>query len=226
MMKEKQSPLKLVVGITLGITVLLVALVIVGNMDSESNESTVENHVPIDGQPVLGESEAPVKVVEFGDYKCPACKEWGESIFPQLTDEYVDTEKVAFSYVNVLFHGEESELAALAAESVYQQDPDGYWEFHKALFDEQPSGDHDSEWVTEEKILEVAEDVPNVDTDKLASDIENGAAMNEVNKDTELVNEFDIQLTPTIIVNDTVIEDPFDYEAIQTTIEEELEGNE
>ncbi|MGY0692751.1 DsbA family protein [Virgibacillus sp. FSP13] len=48
---------------------------------------------------------------------------------------------------------------------------------------------------------------------------------NEVNKAAELVNEFNVQLTPTITVNGTMIEDPFDYEAIKNAIDIALEGN-
>lgn len=225
MMKEKHSPFKFAVGITLVITVLLIALVVVGNINSNSNETTALGKQPsIDDQPTLGEPDAPVTVVEFGDFKCPACKAWGKNIFPQLESDYVETGKVTFSFVNVLFHGEESKLASQVAELVYQQNPDAYWEFHKALFNEQPEN-HDSTWVTKEKIVEVAGKVSNIDTEKLETDLENGAAINRVNQDRGLVTEFDVQQTPTIMVNDTMIEDPFDYEAIQKAIEDELEGN-
>eukprot|EP00130_Batrachochytrium_dendrobatidis_P008522 XP_006683397.1 hypothetical protein BATDEDRAFT_28910 [Batrachochytrium dendrobatidis JAM81] len=173
----------------------------------------------------IGDPDAPVTVVEFGDFKCPSCKAWGENIYPQLVSDYVDTGKVKFSFINVLFHGEESELASLAAESVYKQNPDSYWEFHKALFKEQPSENHDSSWVTIEKILEVASGVSGIDTDKLKSDIESNSEIDEVNKDTELVTEFEVQLTPTIMVNETMIEDPFDYEAIKNAIDNALEEN-
>ena len=64
-----------------------------------------------------------------------------------------------------------------------------------------------------------------IDTDQLKSDIESNSGMNEVNKDTELVTEFNVQLTPTIMVNETMIEDPFDYEAIKNAIESALEEN-
>ncbi|MDA6082947.1 thioredoxin domain-containing protein, partial [Escherichia coli] len=77
-------------------------------------------------------------VVEFGDFKCPACKAWGQNIFPKLVEDYVDTGKVKFSYINVLFHGDESKLGSVAAEAVYKQNPDSYWDFNKALFDAHP----------------------------------------------------------------------------------------
>lgn len=225
----KNSLIKIVVIVTLIIVVLIVALFVLNNNTSESEfESNTEEPVgqpPIDGQPTIGDSDAPVTVVEFGDFKCPACKAWGEDVFPRLISDYVDTGEVKFSYINVLFHGEESALASLAAESVYKQNPDSYWDFHEALFAEQPSDDHHSSWVTTDKILEVANGISDIDTEQLELDIENNSVINEVNKDAELVTEFNVQFTPTIMVNETVIEDPFDYEAIKSAIDHALEGN-
>ena len=110
MKKNNNSPFKFVVIITLVVVAIIIALVVINNNNSESDEeTTLDKQPPIDGQPTLGDSDAPVTVVEFGDFKCPACKVWGEDVFPQLVSDYVDTGKVKFSYVNVLFHGEESE---------------------------------------------------------------------------------------------------------------------
>src|SRR5699024_12359868 len=94
-----------------------------------------------------------------------------------------------FSYVNVLFHGEESTLGSLAAESVFKQNPDVYWGFHQALFEEQPNEDHDSLWITDEKIVEIANTIPNIDIEKLKNRIEQQAEIEEKNKDKKEVVE-------------------------------------
>ncbi|ASK61326.1 dihydroneopterin aldolase [Virgibacillus phasianinus] len=225
-MKSKNSLFKILVIITLIIVALIIVFVVVNNNNSDSNQGTTsEKQLSIDGQPTLGEPDAPVTVVEFGDFKCPACKVWGIDILPKLVSDYVETGKVKFAFINVLFHEEESKLGSLAAESVYQQNPDAYWDFHKALFKAQPSENHDSEWITIEKVLEIANGVPNIDTDKLKTTIENNSKMDELNKDTELVTNFDIQVTPTIMVNGMKIEDPYDYDAIKKAIESALEKN-
>ncbi|MEV5117014.1 DsbA family protein [Peribacillus frigoritolerans] len=223
MMKSKNSGMKMAVILTIIILGVLAALVVI---NSETKNTGSEVKVPsIEGQPILGEANAPVTVVEFGDFKCPSCKAWGETIFPRLVSEYVDTGKVKFSYINVLFHGEESKLGSIAAESVLKNFPDAYWDFHKGLFKEQPSQNHDALWINQEKILEVASGVPGIDVDKLKTDIEQQSDLEAVNKDTELVEEFKVQQTPTIIINGIMLEYPFDYEKIKTHIDQELEGN-
>ncbi|URY19239.1 DsbA family protein [Staphylococcus pseudintermedius] len=66
-------------------------------------------------QPTQGKKDSKVLLVEFGDFKCPYCGDFERNIKPKLEKEYIDNNKVEFRYVNVLIHGEESELGAKAS---------------------------------------------------------------------------------------------------------------
>lgn len=211
---------------TLLIFAAIVALVMVLNKDDKNvQENNAVKHPSIENQPTIGDPDAAVSIVEFGDYKCPSCKVWGENIYPQLEKEYIQTGKAKFSYINVLFHGQESILASLASESVFKQDPEAFWSFHKGIFDAQPvSQKHDDQWVTAEKLIEIAEaHAPNIDMKQFEDDITTGGTMEEVKIDEQLVNELNIPFTPTIIINGVMLEDPFNYEAIVSLIEKGLE---
>ncbi|MCM3668973.1 DsbA family protein [Mesobacillus maritimus] len=220
---KNNSFFKMAVILTLIVVTIIAALVLINSKSETKANVSLEKQPPIEGQPVLGDADAPVTVVEFGDYKCPACKSWGDEFLPHLFEEYVNKGKVKFSYINVLFHGEESELGSLAGEAIYKQNPDSYWEFHKKLFSQQPSPDHDSKWITPETINEVAGTISGIDLTQLQKDMQNPSVMAELEKDTKLVEEFKVEKTPTIMVNDTVLENPFDYELIISLIEKELE---
>ncbi|KAB7704372.1 thioredoxin domain-containing protein [Bacillus aerolatus] len=221
---------KKIVISTLVLFAAIIGLVLFLNREKEVtvSETSVKKHPPIENQPTIGETDATVSIVEFGDYKCPSCKAWGETIYPKLVEEYINTGKAKFSYINVLFHGKESTLAALASESVYKQDPEAFWAFHKAVFAAQPaSQNHDDQWVTTEKLVEIAKaHAPNIDLKQLEEDINTQGTIEEVNKDDQLVKDFNVPFTPTIIINGSMLEDPFDYEKIVSLIEKELEGKE
>lgn len=226
-MKQKKG----LVVITLLIVFLVVlSMFLIKNNAVQEKKSTVLNEaIDIDGQPTQGEKSAPVSIVEFGDYKCPSCKQWGETVYPKLRNEFIDTGKVQFSYINVLFHGEESILAAKASESVYRQDKKAFWTFHKAIYEAQPRVEqHDAPWVTEESLLKIAEkSVPKIDQKKLTSDLRNEAdILDEVSKDDALVKKHGVELTPTIVINGVKLEDPFDYETISRVIEEQVTADE
>ncbi|WP_262173173.1 DsbA family protein [Saccharococcus sp. Marseille-Q5394] len=220
MKKNKSSNMKFAVIMTLLVVVLLAAIVVLSNKQETS--TTEIQHIDITGQPSFGEEDAPVTVVEFGDFKCPSCKAWGERVYPALVKDYIETGKVKFSFINVLFHGKESTLASIAAESVFERNPGVYWDFHQALFDAQPVENHDASWVTPERILEIASGFPEIDQTLLKEDMEQQATMENVKIDEELVREAGVSMTPTIVINGKVMENPFDYEAIKATIEQEI----
>ena len=226
-MKQK----KVLVVVTLLIVFLIViSMFLIKNNAVQEKKSTVLNDtVKIEGQPTQGENSAPVSIVEFGDYKCPSCKQWGETVYPKLKKEFIDTGKVQFSYINVLFHGEESILAAKASESVYRQDKKAFWTFHKAIYDAQPRVEqHDDPWVTEESLLRIAaKSVPGINQEQLTSDLRNNAdILDEVSKDDALVKEHGVELTPTIVINGIKLDDPFDYDTISRVIEEQVTADE
>lgn len=219
---------------TLAIVLVVVGIVLYMNRDTGTTVADVPQeservYPPVEGQPMLGDAEAPVQIVEFGDYKCPSCKQWGETIYPKLVEDYIETGKANLSYINVLFHGEESVIASLASESVFEQDPENFWAFNKAVYDAQPaSQQHDEPWVTIDKMAEIAEaTAPGVDIDKMRTDMasEESAIVQEVTRDNELVKEFGVPFTPTIYVNGVFLEDPFDYEMIAMLIEQGQTNN-
>ncbi len=210
--------MKMAVVLTLVVVVILAAVVVFSN--KQEALPTDIKQIDITGQPLLGEKDAPVTVVEFGDFKCPACKAWGEMIYPKLVNDYIETGTVKFAFVNVLFHGKESTLGSIAAESVFKRNPGVYWDFHQALFDAQPTENHDAQWITPERILEIAVGLPEIDQTHLKEDMEQEATMDSVKLDEDLVREVGVSLTPTIVINGKMMEDPFDYEAIKTAIEQ------
>lgn len=221
-MNKSKKGTRSLVWYTLVILVLFVSLFAI-NRITQSNkeiEQAFEEKPVLTAQPVMGKSDAAVSIVEFGDYKCPSCKAWGEQIWPQLQKDYVDTGIATFAYVNVLFHGEESRLGAIAGEAILSSNPEDFWAFHKALFAAQPTADHDSTWITEEKVAEIAASaVPSLNKNQFIKNLANQEMIAQVALDQQLVQQFAIELTPTIMINNNKINNPFDYEAIKAAIE-------
>ena len=218
--KTFRKPLVFFTLIMLALAVLLVVSSQLG--DNAQQEQALELP-PIHNQPVLGDESAPVTVVEFGDYKCPSCKAWSETFFPVLKRDYIDTGKVKLVYIHTPFHGAESELAALAAEAVWAQDPQAFWTYSKAIYEVQPQDDHDVAWVTKETLLAIAEAaVPHIDLSRLADDIDSGRYATELEIDIELVQTYNVQFTPSVMIDGYMLDNPFDYDKASAWIERQL----
>lgn len=224
MNKNEQLPKK-IVFFTLVIIGLLVILFVLNQLGSKKEDvQTLSERPSIAGQPTIGNANAKVAVVEFGDYKCPACKAWDELYYPLLKRDYIDTGKISFTFVNAMFHGGESRLAAMAAEAVHAQDPQAFWTYHEEIFKAQPEDDHDAAWVTKDKLLQIAAShVAQIDQQQLLADIDNLTYLSLHEIDNALVEKFGVKQTPTIMVNGTKLTDPFDYVKLTEIIENQLD---
>lgn len=80
---------------------------------------------------VLGNKDAKVVIIEFGDYQCPFCVKFGKETFPQIKKEYVDTGKAKIVYRDLAFLGPESKDTAMA--SLCAREQGKFWEYHEKL---------------------------------------------------------------------------------------------
>lgn len=86
---------------------------------------------------MLGDADAPVTIMDFSDYQCPACRAFATQSKPFLQMEFIEQ-----GQVNLVFYDfplptfPHSFLAARAARCAGDQG--GYWAFHDQLFRAQP----------------------------------------------------------------------------------------
>ncbi|HEF3543095.1 TPA: thioredoxin domain-containing protein, partial [Campylobacter jejuni] len=45
------------------------------------------------------------KIIVYGDFKCPYCKQLEEEIIPKLKKDYIEQGKVEYQFVNMAFLG-------------------------------------------------------------------------------------------------------------------------
>ena len=81
---------------------------------------------------ILGNANAPVTLVEYGDYQCPFCGMFFSQTEPQIVKDYINTGKVKMVFRSFAFLGPESTAAAEAAECA--EDQNKLWPYHDALY--------------------------------------------------------------------------------------------
>ena len=84
------------------------------------------------GSVFLGDPEAPVTLVEFGDYQCHFCNVFFHDTEPLVVRDYVQTGKVKMSFKDFTIIGPDSVAAAHAARCAGEQGM--FWEYHDELY--------------------------------------------------------------------------------------------
>lgn len=120
-----------------------------GDTTVGDDEYTLDE-IGFEGEPTLGDSLAPIKIIEYSDFGCPWCAEWHgvnaidqrpideEDSFNQVRSNYVDTGDVQFvfkDYPVARLHPE-AETAHKAANCVLENSQENYWEFSQNIFEE------------------------------------------------------------------------------------------
>lgn len=87
----------------------------------------------LDTASILGETTAPVAIIEFLDFECPFCGRFARETLPDLRQQYIDKGKVlfAFKHLPLPIH-KTAVLAAKAAECAGRQGQ--FWQLHDSLF--------------------------------------------------------------------------------------------
>ncbi|HBB02396.1 MAG: DSBA oxidoreductase [Candidatus Peregrinibacteria bacterium GW2011_GWF2_38_29] len=82
----------------------------------------------------IGSDSAPITVIGFSDFQCPACAGFETQVWPELKTKYVDTGKVKFYMKDFPLFSihPQAEKAAEASHCASEQGK--YWEMHDALF--------------------------------------------------------------------------------------------
>ncbi len=91
----------------------------------------------LDDDPVKGNPDAPVTVVEFSDFQCPFCLRFFQQTLPLIEENYIDTGKIKFVYRDFPLDSihPNARPAHIAAECADEQGK--FWEYHDLLFQEQ-----------------------------------------------------------------------------------------
>lgn len=86
----------------------------------------------------IGSDSAPVEIVEYGDYQCPACANFDIVTLPDIKTRMVDAGRVRFVYRDFPLDGihPHARLSAHAAACADEQEK--YWPMHNLLFQGQP----------------------------------------------------------------------------------------
>src|SRR5579862_3415740 len=129
------------------------------------------------GAPSFGAENAPVTVVEFGDFECPNCKEEAKTLRDNVPTKFPTQVKVVFKDFPLEQIHPWAKAAAIAGRCVLQQSPAAFWLYHDWIYGHQNEIQPDT---LQTKVMDFAKTAPDVDTIKLGRCIDTKATEGEV----------------------------------------------
>ena len=195
-----------------------------------AGSAATEAGVPIDdpevtaGIPdiVIGAPDAPLTLIEYASLTCPHCAHFAEVIYPKLKETYIDTGKVRYVFRNFILNP----LDLVVTTAVRCQPQEVQWPLIEMIFARQAewmrnlrSGDRETILADIAAVFRRA-GVSRADFDRCIADKALQQKLIDANKAAS--ERYDIQGTPTLILNGRKLPAIGSFEELAREIDREL----
>ena len=147
------------------------------------------------GSPIMGDSNAPITILEWGDYQCTFCYKFHQNTLDVINEDFIKTGKVKLVFKDFPLNGPDSLLAAEAAYCA--EDQQKYWQYHDELY--KNWGGERTGWVTREALDRFAVTV-DLELMKFNTCLDEHKYQNKVIMLHEFGKEIGIDATPSFLV--------------------------
>jgi len=175
------------VGAYLGIT---------ENDKVENNETLLTAQKLVrNGSPIIGNPNAPITILEWGDFQCTFCYRFHESSLNIIQKEYIETGIANLVFKDFPLNGPDSVLAAEAAYCA--EDQGKYWSYHDELYTNWAG--EKTGWITDDSLNQFAI-TADLDIEKFNSCLDDHKYRQRVLDLEQFGREIGIDATPTFLI--------------------------
>ena len=175
------------------------------------------------GSPILGDPNAPVTLIEFGDYQCHFCNVHFHNTEHKLLENFIKTGKVKMIFKDFTIIGPDSVNAAHGTHCANDQGK--FWEYHDILYNNW-TGENNG-WASSDNLLRFAQEIE-LDIDQWSDCMINERYSQIISNSSKDARELGITGTPAFFVigpdnKITRISGAQPYESFEKTFNSELE---
>lgn len=175
------------------------------------------NNPTADDDVILGDPDAPVTMIEFGDYQCPFCRKLFTETEIQLRKEYIETGKLRMIYRDFPLDQIHPFARPAAEAAECARDQGKYWIYHDMLFTKQ------DDLATLDFALEAGK--LGLDQSQFKECYQNKKYAAEVEKDYQDGLAAGVTGTPANFINGKFLPGAQPYEVFKAAIEEALRNS-
>lgn len=173
--------------------------------DGSATAVDIKN-VKTDGEPFIGDANAPTTIALFYDYQCPFCKQFEQGVSPQLLESYVKTGKTKIVFKDFQFLGQDSLDAAVFGRALWESQPDQFYPWFVAMFNAQDE-EGDQGFGDLASVEKLAATIPGLDVAKVDALVKSKRSTYEatIQADRAEGAALGINGTPSIIVGNQLL---------------------
>jgi protein-disulfide isomerase len=171
---------------------------------------------------LLGSPTAPVEVIEFADFECPACGQFAILTEPDVRTRLVNTGQVRIRYIDfpLAMHKNtwDASLAAACA-----NDQGKFWAMHDALFANQDRWNGEATSTPRKPIGELAKSV-GLDMTKYGACMDADTHRAKIQSHLAEAEKRGAQSTPTFVFNGTMVGSALPYDKFKQFVDDALKA--
>jgi len=162
----------------------------------ENNETLLTAQKLVrNGSPIVGNPNAPITILEWGDFQCTFCYRFHESSLDIIQREYIETGIANLVFKDFPLNGPDSVLAAEAAYCA--EDQGKYWSYHDELYANW-AGERTG-WITDDSLNRFAI-TADLDIEKFNSCLDDHKYLQRVLDLEQFGREIGIDATPSFLI--------------------------
>ncbi len=176
-----------------------------------------------EGDPFIGNANAPVVMAFWFDYQCPFCKQFEDTVTGQLYDNYVKSGKLKIVFKDFQFLGDDSMTGAEYARAVWEAYPDHFYDWYKAMFAAQDD-EGDQGFGDADSVKKLTATIPGIDADKVAKLVADKKTQYDaaITEDRTEGASFGVNGTPALIIGTTLLSGAQPYSTVSGLIDAQL----
>ncbi len=169
-----------------------------------TTQPTTPVKISADNDPIIGNPDAKITIIEFSDFQCPFCARFNSQTLPLILEEYIEQGKVKLVFRDFPIQSIHPNAlpAAVAAECANEQGK--FKDMHDKLFDNQ------NEWNRQETVDALSlfsQYATEIQLEKEAFDscLTSGENIDEIRKDLEDGRDYGVTGTPGFFIGNDQI---------------------
>ena len=161
----------------------------------------------------IGPEDAPITIVEFGDFQCPYCRRWHVEVYEPLLASYPGKLRVVYRHLPLTSIHPDAFSAAEAAMCAGEQD--AFWPYHEKLFSSETLGSQVYTQYAQELTLDMT---------AFESCMTQHRYQKAIQTDSDFAINLGISSTPTFFINGLALVGAQPLDVFKQVIDKELAG--